>query len=162
MSRFTLPIETPSGVFHACYSEKGLAELSFPERNASCTEAALVPEVVRDWHRLTSRAVKAALKGQLTNDLPPLDLVGTEFQKAVWAALKAIPLGKTLTYGEVAVKIGNPKATRAIGMACGANPIPILIPCHRVVAASSKIGGFSGGLHWKRQLLAAEGVLLSL
>ena len=69
-------------------------------------------------------------------------------------------MGKTKSYGEVARAIGKPKAVRAVGGACGANPIPVLIPCHRVLAANRKLGGFSGGLNWKRKLLAQERVSL--
>jgi len=69
-----------------------------------------------------------------------------------------ISAGKTKSYGEVATAIGNPKAVRAVGGACGANPIPVLVPCHRILAANKKIGGFSGGLDWKRKLLAREKV----
>lgn len=69
-----------------------------------------------------------------------------------------IPAGKTKSYGEIATAIKNPKAVRAVGGACGANPIPVLVPCHRILAANKKIGGFSGGLDWKRSLLAREGI----
>lgn len=72
-----------------------------------------------------------------------------------------IPPAQTRSYGEIARTIGKPKAVRAVGSACGANPIPVLVPCHRVLAANRKIGGFSGGLAWKRTLLAREGVRLS-
>jgi O-6-methylguanine DNA methyltransferase len=71
-----------------------------------------------------------------------------------------ISLGKTKSYGEIAAAIGNPKAVRAVGGACGANPVPVLVPCHRVLAANNKLGGFSSGLDWKRKLLAYEGVKL--
>ena len=69
-----------------------------------------------------------------------------------------IQFGQTRSYGEIAVGIGKPKAVRAVGGACGANPIPVLVPCHRVLAANRKIGGFSSGLDWKRTLLAREGI----
>jgi len=71
--------------------------------------------------------------------------------------LKISP-GRAKSYGEIAAAIGKPKAVRAVGGACGANPIPVLVPCHRVLAANQKLGGFSGGLEWKRKLLAREGV----
>jgi O-6-methylguanine DNA methyltransferase len=77
----------------------------------------------------------------------------------VWAALQKIEPGDTWSYAEVASAIGSPKATRAVGRACGANPIPLLIPCHRVLASGGKLGGFSGGLDWKQLLLAAEGIV---
>ena len=84
--------------------------------------------------------------------------MGTEFQKSVWNALRKISPGKTKSYGEIAKAIGKPKAVRAVGGACGANPVPVLVPCHRVLAANKKLGGFSGGLDWKRKLLAREDV----
>jgi O-6-methylguanine DNA methyltransferase len=100
-----------------------------------------------------------ALAGRAPRNLPPLDLsAGTDFQRRVWSALRRIASGRTRSYAEVAVAIGNPRATRAVGGACGANPIPVLVPCHRVLAANRAIGGFSSGLGWKRKLLAREGI----
>ena len=72
--------------------------------------------------------------------------------------MQEIPFGQTRSYGEIARAIGRPKGMRAVGGACGANPIPVLVPCHRVLAAKGKLGGFSGGLDWKRTLLEREGV----
>jgi O-6-methylguanine DNA methyltransferase len=90
--------------------------------------------------------------------LPPLDLSGgTGFQQRVWRALRRIGWGRTKSYAQVAEAIGSPTAVRAVGGACGANPIPVLVPCHRVLAANLRLGGFSGGLNWKRTLLAREG-----
>ena len=83
-------------------------------------------------------------------------LVGTDLQKAVWNELKKIPRGQTRTYGEIAEAIGKPKAVRAVGTACGANPVPLFIPCHRVVAKNG-LGGFGAGLPWKKLLLELEG-----
>ena len=84
-------------------------------------------------------------------------LSGTRFQKRVWKELIKIPRGKTVTYGELAKRIGSPRACRAVGSACGKNPLPVLIPCHRVVAANG-LGGFTmGGLKRKRELLKKEG-----
>jgi O-6-methylguanine DNA methyltransferase len=102
--------------------------------------------------------LKSILAGRSPGKFPPLDLAGTEFQKSVWNALRKIPLGKTKSYSEIARAIGRPKAFRAVGGVCGANPIPVLVPCHRVLAANKKLGGFSGGLNRKRELLACEGV----
>jgi O-6-methylguanine DNA methyltransferase len=101
------------------------------------------------------------LAGREPRVLPPLDLSsGTEFQRRVWNALRRIASGRTRSYAEVATEIGRPRATRAVGGACGANPIPVLVPCHRVLAANRALGGFSGGLGWKRKLLAREGVAI--
>lgn len=82
---------------------------------------------------------------------------GTEFQRDVWAALRAIPAGQTMSYGRLAAKIGRPKAMRAVGLANGANPIGIVVPCHRVIGADSSLTGFGGGLDRKRWLLSHEG-----
>ena len=109
------------------------------------------------WHRATEAALKKILAGSEPKNFPPLDLAGTAFQKSVWNALRKISLGRTKSYGEIARAIGRPKAVRAVGGACGANPVPVLVPCHRVLAANKKLGGFSGGLDWKRKLLAREG-----
>lgn len=87
-----------------------------------------------------------------------LDLRGTAFQVLAWQALVRIPFGATVTYGEQAAMIGRPTAARAVGSANGRNPVPIVVPCHRVLAAGSALGGYSSGLDVKRALLALEGV----
>jgi len=160
---FELPVVTRAGQFIARYSEKGLAELDFPKagsaRCADRTPQRSVPAKIFRWHRATGTALKNILAGGEPKQFPPLDLAGTEFQKSVWSALRKISLGRTKSYGEIAEQIGKPKAVRAVGGACGANPIPVLVPCHRVLAANKKLGGFSGGLDWKRSLLRREGVL---
>jgi len=104
-----------------------------------------------------SRFVSAILAGERTK-VPTLGkLEGTAFQQEVWRAIARIPFGEAQTYGELARTIGRPKAYRAVANACGKNPAPLFVPCHRVVAASGKIGGFSAGLPWKKLLLASEG-----
>lgn len=95
--------------------------------------------------------------GERTTFSLPLAPHGTGFQLAVWRALADIPYGETVTYGELAARVGRPAAFRAVGQANGANPIPIVYPCHRVVAAGSRLGGYAGGLDVKRRLLALEG-----
>lgn len=92
-----------------------------------------------------------------TFDLP-LAPHGTAFQQRVWTALRAIPYGETRTYGELAAAIGSPNASRAVGMANHRNPIPIIIPCHRVIGANGTLTGYAGGLEVKRKLLALEGI----
>jgi methylated-DNA-[protein]-cysteine S-methyltransferase len=87
----------------------------------------------------------------------PLAPRGTEFQRRVWRALREIPYGKTISYGELARRIGQPSASRAVGLANGANPLPIIVPCHRVIGADGTLTGFGGGLAVKRKLLALEG-----
>jgi O-6-methylguanine DNA methyltransferase len=150
-------IPTAQGIFTARYSEKGLAKLNFPAARAGAKKN--VPAAISLWHRATELALKQILAGKMPEKFPPLDLSGgTEFQQSVWRALQKISAGKTRSYGDIARLIRKPKAVRAVGGACGANPIPVLIPCHRVLAANGKLGGFSGGLDWKRKLLARENV----
>ena len=91
-----------------------------------------------------------------------LDPPGTDFQRQVWAALRAIPYGTTVSYGELARRLGDVRATRAVGAANGKNPIPIIVPCHRVIGARGELTGFGGGLDRKRWLLEHEGALLAL
>lgn len=88
----------------------------------------------------------------------PVRIGGTRFQRRVWTALRKVPRGEVRTYAGLAAAVGSPRATRAIGMAMAHNPLPIVVPCHRVVAAGLSLGGFSGGLDTKRALLALEGV----
>lgn len=160
-SLIQLPLLTAEGEFTASYSNEGLAELRFPRGQTATPDKRddrIAAKILR-WHHQTFASVKAVLMGESPQALPPLDLSrGTAFQRNVWAALRRIKLGQTQSYGMIAKSIGNPKAVRAVGGACGANPIPLLIPCHRVLAANGKIGGFSGGLDWKRKLLACEQV----
>ena len=92
-----------------------------------------------------------------TFDLP-LDPRGTAFELRVWAALRTIPYGETRSYGAIAAAIGSPQAARAVGMANHRNPLPILIPCHRVIGADGSLTGYAGGLETKRRLLALEGI----
>lgn len=86
----------------------------------------------------------------------PFDIEGTTFQKQVWKALSKIPFGKTVSYRDIAKKINNPKAVRAVGSANGKNPLCIIVPCHRVIAADGSLGGYSGGLSIKKKLLKLE------
>ncbi len=85
-----------------------------------------------------------------------LELAGTSFQQAVWSALKMIPYGETCTYGELAARIGRPRASRAVGAANGVNPVPIIIPCHRVIGSNGCLTGFGGGIRTKQTLLGME------
>jgi len=157
-----LPIATTAGDFIARYTAHGLAGLDFPSGAAppSHDPTGPLPLALRHWHDLTTRAVTAALAGRTPAQLPPLDLThGTAFQQSVWRELQTIAAGQTRSYAQVAAALGRPTATRAVGSACGANPVPLLIPCHRVLAAAGGLGGFTGGLEWKRRLLETEGVL---
>lgn len=100
----------------------------------------------------------AYFAGELTEFELDLELGGTEFQRKVWAALRTIPYGETRSYGEIAMQIGSPSASRAVGMANGRNPIGIIVPCHRVIGSTGGLTGYGGGLDRKKQLLALERV----
>jgi methylated-DNA-[protein]-cysteine S-methyltransferase len=118
-----------------------------PEDEQLC-ETALLLEAVRQ--------LDAYFAGELKEFTLPLAPEGTEFMKKVWAALCEIPYGRTASYGEVAERIGAPKAARAVGLANNRNPIPIFIPCHRVIGADGSLTGYAGGLDMKQKLLDLE------
>jgi methylated-DNA-[protein]-cysteine S-methyltransferase len=106
-------------------------------------------------------SVRVAMEAYFHGDLYAIEEIrtrscGTEFQQQVWAALRAIPPGTTVSYGQLAAGIGRPAAVRAVGAANGANPIPVVVPCHRVIGADASLTGFGGGLERKRWLLAHE------
>ena len=102
------------------------------------------------------RQLRAYFSGQLRSFDLPLDLVGTQFQRRVWQELTRIPYGQTRSYQELASALGEPKAVRAVGAANGANPVVIVVPCHRVIGAGGKLVGYGGGLPLKRRLLTLE------
>ncbi len=105
------------------------------------------------------RQLRAYFAGELRRFDLPLDMQGTEFQLRVWRELEAIPFGETRSYSQIAVAIGAPRAVRAVGAANGANPIPIVVPCHRVIGAAGTLVGYGGGLPLKKRLLQLEGAL---
>lgn len=109
--------------------------------------------------------VRDAVEAYFAGDARALDGLtvktgGTEFQRSVWAALRAIPAGETRSYGQLAAAIGSPKAVRAAGLANGQNPIAVIVPCHRVIGANGTLTGYAGGLERKRWLLAHEGAAI--
>ncbi len=104
----------------------------------------------------TSRQLAGYFKGELKEFDLPLSPDGTDFQRRVWEALRAIPYGETISYGELARRIGSPKACRAVGAANGRNPLPIVVPCHRVIGGDGTLTGFGGGLPIKQHLLDHE------
>jgi methylated-DNA-[protein]-cysteine S-methyltransferase len=105
-------------------------------------------------------ALRAYFDGELAAlDRVPVDPGGTEFQREIWSALRAIPIGTTISYSRLATRVGRPSAVRAVGAANGSNPIPVIIPCHRVIAADGTLCGYGGGIDRKRWLLAHEGAL---
>lgn len=104
-----------------------------------------------------ARQLDAYFAGELTSFDLPLALAGTPFQRRVWAALREIPYGQTVTYGQLAARLGSPAASRAVGLANGKNPVSIVVPCHRVIGSDGSLTGYGGGLERKRFLLDLEG-----
>lgn len=147
-------------------SEKGLCAIRVRATEAeverSLHEHFAGAEVVRDDRAVAPlrKMVLDAIAGKISGRAAALDLQGTEFQRKVWNELRRIPAGATRSYADVAKAIGKPKATRAVANACGANPVPVLVPCHRVIAKDGTIGGYTGGIRIKKALLDAEGVEL--
>lgn len=151
-------VASPLGSLLVYTDAKGLVALDFPGPDAAAGSA-VVPLKARDTLQAAARALDDYFsEGKPLPRTLKSALDGTAFQKKVWAAIEKIPLGKTKSYAEIAAQIGHPGASRAVGSACGANPLPLFVPCHRVLAANGKIGGFSGGLAVKRLLLRHEGV----
>lgn len=156
--------ETDVGPLIAWGGDDGLVRLSLPNANRD-SERSLVtkgrPIEIRDEpHPVLDQAreeVEEYLLGFRTEFEVPLDLRGTKFQMSCWESLLKIPFGRVVTYGRLADQVGRPKSFRAVGGANGANPIPIIVPCHRVVATDG-LGGYGGGLALKRLLLGIEGV----
>jgi methylated-DNA-[protein]-cysteine S-methyltransferase len=139
-------------------SRKGLCGLYFGHR----VEASALPQENRRDRFLNQAEEELAeyFCGDRETFGVALDARGSQFQRAVWRALAAIPFGQTRGYGELAEEIENPRAVRAVGTANGSNPISIIVPCHRVIGKDGSLTGFGGGLEIKRQLLQHEGVLL--
>lgn len=145
----TRTIETPIGPLTLQADEAAVTAIRFGAGGAQDTSPLL------DAAEAQLREYFAGARR--TFDLP-LAPHGTAFQQRVWTALRAIPYGETRTYGELAAAIGSPNASRAVGMANHRNPIPIIIPCHRVIGANGTLTGYAGGLEIKRKLLALEGI----
>jgi methylated-DNA-[protein]-cysteine S-methyltransferase len=154
-------LESPVGPLLLAADERGLRFLSF-----ASSKRAMHPEP--EWKNdkapfsETIRQLRAYFGGEMTEFDIPLALEGTGFQMQVWKNLCEIPYGKTVSYGQVADRIGNPKAVRAVGLANGSNPIAIIVPCHRVIGSNGKLTGYGGGLPIKEKLLALESRQLRL
>lgn len=150
---------SPVGSLLMAGDETALHFLSFPSGHK-----AFGPRP--DWHRSEApfgearRQLEAYFAGDLQMFDLPLHLSGTGFQTRVWRSLANIPFGQTRTYGQIAADLGAPKASRAVGAANGNNPLPIILPCHRVIGANGKLTGFGGGLPTKEYLLRHEGALI--
>ena len=154
--RNELVVASPVGKLRLVASEKGLVAIDV--RNNAKQEVTARNPSAQAVLIQTKKQLEQYFAGKRTTFDVALDLVGTEFQVQAWRALCRIPFGKTISYGQQAANIKKPKACRAVGSANGKNPIPIIVPCHRVVASDGSLGGYSLGLRMKKQLLALEGV----
>ncbi len=156
-------VDSPLGPVKLAATEHGLLRIGLPRHAgrgfAGWIERTL-PQATRvDWMPVLDKArieLEEYFRGARRAFDVTLDLRGTDFQLRVWRALVDVPFGETRTYGELARGIGRDGAQRAVGAANGANPLPIVVPCHRIVAARGKLGGYTGGLGVKRRLLAHE------
>ena len=155
---FTFPLrDTPLGALTFSFSAKGLAVLTYGAATP-LTASASPPRAVAAWVEAVREALRAYFAGSPTDfSTLSLDPRGTAFQLRVWAELQKIPWGATISYKELAARVGSPRAFRAVGQANGANPIPIIIPCHRVINADGSLGGYSSGTERKQWLLRHEG-----
>jgi O-6-methylguanine DNA methyltransferase len=157
-------LPTPLCPLWLSFSEHGLQTLHFnspgPESGPLWPVGQSDQEVaahLRQWRQEVAGALKAYFAGEPRSfDNLTLDLQGTPFQIMVWTALRQVPFGTIISYQALAGSLDRPRSARAIGGALGANPLPIIIPCHRVIAANGSLGGYSAGLHYKRQLLSHE------
>jgi methylated-DNA-[protein]-cysteine S-methyltransferase len=165
MRLYYTTFKSPVGEILVTRSDKGVNLVAFPKSKWQRFLVALKKEESLDLRKDDKRF--SSLKGQLKSYFSgkkikfkePLDLTGgTAFQKRVWKAMLKIPSGETRSYGWLARQMGSKSKARAVGTACGANPIPIIIPCHRVLRENGELGGYGGGLSAKRMLLKIEGV----
>jgi len=146
---------SPVGALLLVNDGKGLCRLQFQN---GAHPLAIDPQWKKQRAPFTMaiQQLEAYFAGRLQRFTIPLSLEGTEFQRSVWRALKTIPYGTTISYGAISKKIGNPKASRAVGAANGQNPVSIIVPCHRVIGSTGKLVGYGGGLPIKTALLELE------
>jgi methylated-DNA-[protein]-cysteine S-methyltransferase len=146
-------VPTPLGSLTLVASPRGLRRILWDGRAAAAADAGADAD---DVLAAAAAQLRAYFAGGLRRFDLPLDLAGTDFQVAAWPALGEIPYGSTRSYGEQARRLGRPRAVRAVGAANARNPLPIVLPCHRLVGADGSLVGFGGGLARKRQLLDHE------
>jgi len=146
-------VDTSIGRLRGVTTPRGLAELHVVHGRTPAPR-----DAERDDRQPAAREIGEYFAGRRRTFSTPVDLTGQPpFRRRVLEALRAVPFGETVSYGELARRAGNPRAARAVGQAVGANPVPVVVPCHRVLAAGGAIGGFGLGLPAKRTLLAIEG-----
>ena len=154
-------LDSPLGPMILAASTQGLCGVWFEGQRHGPSEERMqswTPRTSNDLLQEASRQLQAYFAGEIQRFDLPLDLsAGTPFQQAVWQALLTIPLGASQSYGDLARRLANPKAVRAVGAAVGRNPVSIIVPCHRVLGAGGQLTGYAGGLWRKQALLQLEG-----
>jgi methylated-DNA-[protein]-cysteine S-methyltransferase len=154
-------LESPVGALFLTSNGEAITELFMEKHKGG-------PKPIGDWRRddgpfrEAAGQLRAYFAGELTDFDLPLATDGAPFQQRVWAELRKIPYGSTVSYGELARRIGNPKASRAVGAANGSNPISIIIPCHRLIGSNGKLTGYGGGIERKKFLLEFEAETLAM
>ncbi|HUZ40286.1 MAG TPA: methylated-DNA--[protein]-cysteine S-methyltransferase [Acidimicrobiales bacterium] len=151
----TSTVESPIGPLTLIARDGVLTHLSMHEaRHATAPpDDAMIDDA---WFKDVASQLEAYFTGKLMTFDLEMNMIGTVFQRGVWAQLSAIPYGETISYGELAGRVGNPNASRAVGLANGRNPIAIIVPCHRVIGADGSLTGYGGGLQRKTWLLDHE------
>lgn len=168
--RRAIVFKSPWGWMGISESAKGIRSIVLPQRSKRAVECEIREQSNEPLLQEQSPSLEAArrqlldyLIGRRKSFDLPLDLTGgTTFQRQVWRTLQRVPYSKLRSYRWIAARVGGPQYARAVGNAVGANPLPIVIPCHRIVAHDASLGGFSGGLPMKRKLLGLEGTLIQL
>ena len=159
MDLWRYELETPLGPMRAAFDGRGrLRELVYGVGDPRET-VPLATKPIREAHAFFVRQLASYFSGTLRTFTVPLAPEGTHFQMRVWEELRHIPYGRTISYHELAERISEPKASRAVGQATGANPLAILVPCHRVLGADGSLVGYAGGKDRKEFLLRLEGIL---
>ena len=158
---FYTTFESPVGALLLAGDSNGLRLVSFESSKHAAPPQADWKEDKASFAEVI-RQLQAYFRSELREFDVPLALEGTQFQLRVWNTLREIPYGETISYLQLAERIGNPKAVRAVGLANGSNPIPIIVPCHRVIGSDGSLTGFGGGLSTKKMLLELESKQLSL
>jgi methylated-DNA-[protein]-cysteine S-methyltransferase len=151
----TSTIESPIGALTLVARDGHLTNVSMVEQRHMTPppEDAITDDA---WFKDVAQQLDGYFSGELSSFDLEMDLRGTTFQRSVWAQLREIPYGETISYGELAQRVGNPNASRAVGLANGRNPIAIIVPCHRVIGADGSLTGYGGGLERKTWLLEHE------
>lgn len=162
MKAYYYKFQTPIGNMYIGFTSKGIVKLNLPGENEDemldflkkyFDDIVELEENKADYHK----EILSYLDGDLKEFSVPIDLCGTSFQKEVWNELLKIPYGMTKTYKDVAIALGTEKLSRAVGNGCNRNPIPIIVPCHRVVGKNFNLTGYRGGLSLKKKFLEIEG-----